>query len=87
MRASIIKTVVDTNKLNEMIGIYENNFTDHPYLIMSKETADRLINTFLYDQAFSRKSDENKSHGYVGLYEGCKMFYDNDLAYGDIEIR
>ena len=86
---SIIK--VDINKLDEEINDYECRTGDaDPYLFMSKDT----IIAFLEELepclgVYLTKDSLRKTrlNGKIGIYEGHKVFEDNDLDFGEIEIR
>lgn len=82
---------IDTNKLNEKICnyIYKTGETN-PYIFMSKDT----IVSFLEELepclgVYLAKDSLGKArlNGKIGLYEGHKVFEDNDLSFGEVEVR
>lgn len=88
---SIIKTL-DLDKLDNMIDKYicmTNN--RNPYIFMSNDTADAIADAVnpLHFDALSTKENFNTKHrnGVQALYTGYKVFINNDLNFGVVEIR
>lgn len=94
-----IKSGVDERLLQSSIGIFrsrhENMFV-YPYIFINKKTFDELykllkpdyndrISSLNYDD--SKKIQKDEKLGFLGYYQGCKMFEDNTLDYGEVELR
>ena len=86
---SIVK--VDIDKLNENIMdyIYETGEIN-PYLFMSKDTIiafleelEPCLGVYLTKDLLGK----TRLNGKIGLYEGHKVFENNDLSFGEVEIR
>jgi len=87
---SIIK--MDLDKLNRKIDEYVNiTNKSNPYIFMSENTAKSVdftispLNLFL--RITSKYKDEHEPNGRIAEYTGHKIFINNDLEYGEIEIR
>jgi len=80
---SILKSL-DLEKISTNIKIYENSTGNEPYLFMSNETADAICKqaAFYLGTLFP-----NKANDVLALYEGYKVFQNNDLEFGEVEIR
>lgn len=85
-----IKSGVDERLLQTSIGIFrsrhENMFID-PYIFLSKETFDDLCKLLDPNYDDSKRIRKNEKLGFPGYYQGCKMFEDNTLPYGEVELR
>lgn len=87
---SIIKTL-DLDKLDNMIDKYicMTNKRD-PYIFMSDDTVNAIadaVNPFEFD-VFSIKENNTKyKNGVYALYNNYKVFINNDLKFGTVEIR
>ena len=84
---SIIKQL-DTEKLNEKIAdfVYENGHD--PYIFVNNATLEELMKPCKQEMVFT--SFDGKKTLYKGLickYQGYRMFEDNDLEFGEIELR
>lgn len=81
-----IANALDLNKLNREIDIYISKTNEtKPYLFMNENTINALP---CADDALSCLNQINaKVIGIVGYYEGYKIFKDNSLNFGEIEIR
>ena len=78
---SILKTILDSEKIMTEIQLYENSQKRSPYIfvngkIISSFSVVPLMNTI--------ELDEN---GYLGEYKGYKVFRNDDLKYGEMELR
>lgn len=82
-RFSILKSL-DLEKISRNIKIYECETGNIPYLFMSNETSDAIFKevSFHHD-LLSKKAMSD----IFALYEGYKVFLNNDLEFGEIEIR
>lgn len=88
VKTNIIKYEVDTRKLQEEISKYEIMNNQKAYLMMNKETMD----TITLDIAEKCKplispNDVKDLGGKLSTYHGNKCYVDNDLAFGEVEIR
>lgn len=85
----IIETV-NLDRILKKIDNYINQNDYPPYLFMSKETADAIEhevaknNPILYDASLSNKSSKD---GIYGEFIGYKIYINNDLNFGMVEIR
>lgn len=88
-RFSILKSL-DLEKISTNIEIYEAETGNTPYLFMSKKTI-----TAIHEQVkgYLMEMYPNKMNEYVSIsemcafYEGSKVFLNNDLEFGEVEIR
>lgn len=87
---SIIK--MDLDKLNKKIDEYRCITNEsNPYIFMSEDTAKSVeftispLNVFLC--ITSKDKYEREPNGRIAEYTGYKVFINNDLEYGEIEIR
>ena len=82
MKINICKTL-DVGRLKKAIEdyYYKTSQTKMPYLFMSETTIKNLADIGdIYDKYF-------KTNRSVPLYQGYKIFIDDDLEYGEIELR
>lgn len=81
---SIIETL-NVDKLYDKIDEYicTNNETD-PYVFMSDETAEAIIQQLDPMDLFGVGK---RVKGKTATWTGYKVFIDDDMKYGDIEIR
>ena len=81
---SITRTKIDLNKLlNNIEEYYAINMTK-PYIFMNKKTIDELILQVGYkpDGLWGAQSSSM-----CGYFHGYKVFCDNTLSFGEVEIR
>ena len=85
---SIIKTV-DLNKLNMQIDDYKcETYEENPYIFANGETIKAMCVTSLsLDNSQPMGFASLKSSFKRGKYEGYKIFQDDDLPFGEVEIR
>ena len=81
---SIIKAKIDINKLLNNIEEYSAVNMINPYLFMNKDTVDELISIVGYSPDGLFGSQSNYMCGY---FQGHKVFCDNTLSFGEVEIR
>lgn len=81
---SIVRTKIDINKLLNNIEEYSIVHMVNPYLFMSKDTIDELISIVGYSPDGLFGSQSNYMCGY---FQGHKVFCDNTLKFGEVEIR
>ena len=81
---SIVKTKIDISKLINNIEEYSIIHMTNPYLFMNKDTIDELISIVGYspDGLFG-----SQSSSMCGYFQGHKVFCDNTLKFGEVEIR
>lgn len=82
---SIIQKI-DVTILNNMIHEYQRCTGEiNPYLFMNKNTFDAIpiVNADFYNLSQFRA----KLNGITGYYHGCKVFRDDTLDFGEVEIR
>ena len=83
MKCSIVKTL-DYNVLNGNIAIYQEANGEEPYLFMSEATANAILDD-VNKKLLSPISFE--ASGYIGKYTGCKIYQNDDLEFGEVELR
>ena len=80
----ITKTKIDINKLVTNIEEYSIVNMTEPYIFMNKDTIDELISQVGY------KPDGlwgTQSSCMCGYFHGYKVFCDNTLSLGEVEVR
>lgn len=92
-----IRSGVDERLLQSSIGIFRSkheNMFIYPYIFINKKTFDELYKLLNpnYDNHKSLNRDDKRIQkdeklGFLGYYQGCKMFEDNTLGYGEVELR
>jgi len=82
---SIVKKI-DMNELDKMIDEYQC-FTGemNPYLFMNKRTVDAIAT--VDDNIYCPWQIRGNVNGITGYYHGYKVFRDDSLDFGDVEIR
>lgn len=83
-RFTIRTNQLNLTKLNERIYTYELENGYKPYLFMSGDTVDELINIAGFSGDGLKSSC---SSGYCGAYCGRKTFCDNTMQFGEVEMR
>ena len=82
---SIVKTI-DFDRLEfEVCGYMANNCGENPYIFMNRDTADVLSDYYKVTPRIGQKVSYPGS--VVGEYMGNKVWINNDLGFGEIEIR
>lgn len=81
---SIIRAKIDIDKLLNNIKEYSIVSLTNPYLFMNKDTIDELISIVGYSPDGLSGSQSNYMCGY---FQGHKVFCDNSLKFGEVEIR
>ena len=88
---SILKSI-DTDKLDKQIDNYECETGEVPYLFMTRATGDAMLKE-LCDIPILRPTEIDEmlkmmTPGVkIGSYKGCKIYENEDLAFGEVEIR
>ncbi len=82
---SIVKTL-DESKLREELYIYMNEQQEEPYIFLNRETITELKSKYinLPCPLIYRNIYRN---GVIGTYQGFKVYENNDLKYGEVELR
>ena len=88
---SILKSV-DTNKLDRQIKEYECATGEVPYLFMANSTGDAIFKEVCDVPTMSPIDIEEMlrlmgSGVKVGTYKGVSIYENNDLPFGEVEIR
>ena len=87
-KISIVRTI-DFEKLDDEIDAYmtmtgETNL----YLFMNKDTVDAIMSAYKVRYIASYESiSETRYSDYKCHYRGLKVFLDNDLKFGEVEVR
>lgn len=76
-----IATGMDLDKLNDRVYQYEKKATERPYMFISSATARAA---FPYHRWAQSAASYNKIGG---LYSGCKVFMDEGMGFGEVELR
>ena len=82
---------INVNKLNEKIAEFVYKEGHEPYIFANKETLDILTKPIEQELHFG--SLQNGTRIYIGQncligrYRGNKMFRDDTLGFGEIELR
>lgn len=83
-RFTIRTSQLDFMKLNKKIHTYELENKCKPYLFMSSGTIDELTSII----GFSGDGLMGvKPSGYCGMYCGRKLFCDETMQFGEVELR
>lgn len=77
---SILKTILDSEKIMTEIQLYENSQKRSPYIFVNSKMIDSFSVTLPID------SPELEA-AYLGEYKGYKVFRNDDLKYGEMELR
>ena len=77
---------INLNKIHNEINDYilQTNCFE-PYLFMSDKTIDAILQEF--EEKYNTVRPVSEDRGKVGKYTGYKVFIDNDLEFGMVEIR
>ena len=84
---SIVKQL-NTEELNKKLSefIYKNWY--NPYIFVNHETLESLMKPYEDDLSCNKWDGYYIGHtGLIGKYQGYKMFEDNTLDFGEIELR
>lgn len=86
-----IMSAINFNKLDDEIKEYVRcNHDFDPYLFMSEDTANAIENEVQNEFGFDVEDDNSNiklKDGAKATYTGYKVFINNDLKFGIIEIR
>ena len=84
MKCSVLQTM-DYYDLNKNITYYQDEYNREPYLFMSEAT----VNAIMEDTkktVYVTKPFEPTS-GYVGRFEGYRIYQNDNLEFGEVELR
>lgn len=87
MKANIIKTKIDYLQISKTTSVVQSLTNREPIIFMNGETADRIKVDLEKNLTIYKDSSETNNNGYIARLEGYKVFIDNDLKYGEIEVR
>lgn len=76
IKSTIIETQIYTLKLDKDIQFFTATYGFKPYLFMNKETCTNLSNAI-----------EVPEYGYLVKYKGHKIIIDDDIPFGEVDIR
>ena len=90
---SILKSL-DINKLDKQIDNYECETGEVPYLFMSSSTGNEMLKevctncgSVIYASDAIEMLRVMHPGAVIGSYKGYKVYENNDLAFGEVEIR
>ena len=84
MKKFRITKTIDTDKLNKEIERFECENRSSPYIFLNKETMDDLVEE-IYTTVKNYYVCQPSS--YCATYTGRKVFCDESLSYGEVELR
>lgn len=77
-----IITYINLDYLNNEIERFKNNNQYSPIILTSIDTI-RCVSNYNYNDLENKIQFSN----YINMYKGCKIFVDNTLKFGEIELR
>lgn len=81
---------INVDKLNTKIAEFVYREGHEPYIFANKETLDALVKPIEQESKFVSKATgivSSFKSCFIGKYQGNKMFEDNTLKFGEIELR
>lgn len=81
---------INVNKLNTKIAEFVSKEGHEPYIFANKETLESLIKPIEHELKFVSAATgitTSFKRCFIGKYLGNKMFEDNALKFGEIELR
>ena len=81
---------INVNKLNTKIAEFVYREGHEPYIFANKETLDALVKPIEHELKFVSAATgivSSFKSCFIGKYQGNKMFEDNTLKFGEIELR
>lgn len=82
---------INVNLLNKKIAEFAYKEGYEPYIFANKETFDTLVKPFEQAEMFVNSCGIGLVSSYkdhlCGMYQGNKMFMDDTLKFGEIELR
>jgi hypothetical protein len=77
---SVLKTIIDSEKIITEIQLYENSQKRSPYIFVNG----KMISSFSVVPSID---SPGLGVDYLGEYRGCKVFRNDDLKYDEMELR
>ena len=92
MKTNIITYEIDENKLRNKILDFEEITKLHAYIFMNQKTAsvfEEQHKPYIIGskEAIDKLAYKFKNGFYIGVYDGNKIFIDDNLEFGEIDIR
>lgn len=91
MQTFSIVEKINVDKLNMKIAEFVYSEGHEPYIFANKETLDALVKPIEQAEMFANSWGIGLVSSFkgclVGKYQGNKMFEDNTLKFGEIELR
>ncbi len=93
MKSTIVETQIYTLKLNKDIQFFTKTHGFKPYLFMDKGTCKCLFDAMEVpiinegDRISIDKETLKLENGYLAKYNGHKIFIDDDIPFGEVDIR
>jgi hypothetical protein len=84
MKVNLISNEIDETKLNKEINYYVCTTNQEPYLFMNKDTANAIGKQHNLSPLETVK---NNSNIIIGRYMGNRVYINDDLTFGEVEIR
>lgn len=84
MKTNII--AIDRHKLEETITYFETVTNQHAYIFMSDKTAS-MFEEELNDIILKLMPDADQNRGYIAMYNGNRIYIDNEIKFGEVDIR
>lgn len=81
---------INTDKLNTKIAKFIHTEGHEPYIFANKETLDALVEPIEQELKFVSEATgvtTSFKSCLIGKYQGNKMFEDDTLKFGEIELR
>lgn len=81
---------INVNKLNTKIAEFVSKEGHEPYIFANKETLESLIKPIEHELKFVLPITgvmTSFKHRFIGKYQDNKMFQDDTLKFGEIELR
>lgn len=81
---------IDVNKLNTKIAEFVYREGHGPYIFANKETLEALVKPIVHELKFVSPITSvttSFKRCFIGKYQGNKMFEDDTLKFGEIELR
>ena len=82
MKTNITKSTMNVDKLTNELERFCVTHEYNPYIIMSQETADAIGCQICSDYYF-----DYAKFAYVSYFRGYKILIDNELKFGEVDIR
>lgn len=89
MKSTIIETQIYTLKLDKDIQFFTATHGFKPYLFMNKETCNAMEVPIIKEgDCISIDREALKlENGYLAKYKGHKIIIDDDIPFGEVDIR